>query len=271
MEINTETDLQNKSQNLSDSESIAEKPVKKAKPGIVYLSSVPYGMSIPALKNYFSNFGEIGNVFFQMANRENFVGGLSRSSQPTKKFRKVGRLIKGRIRYSEGWVEFLSKRNAKWAAEMLNNSIVGGKKKSPYYDCLWSVKYIGKGFKWAQLRRRIEHEKEIHKRKMTNEIRIVTEETDQYTRAAEIAERLEKRREKHGAQDAGSSGLSSSADVGIKQRLTEQQIQQKQQEKKLKNEKYKAKLQKSKNKKQQQKMVKREERREAIKSLGAFQ
>ena len=64
------------------------------------------------------------------------------SNKPTKI--KKG-LQKGRIRYTEGWIEFKSKRKAKWIAEMLNNTPVGGRKSAPYYDCLWNIKYIGRG------------------------------------------------------------------------------------------------------------------------------
>lgn len=74
------------------------------------------------------------------------VGGLVGGSYHNQKKKKPrrGRLIKGRVRFSEGWIEFASRKKAKWVAEMCNNSPVGGKKSSPYYDCLWSIRYLGK-------------------------------------------------------------------------------------------------------------------------------
>ena len=48
-----------------------EQIVKKKKPGIIYLSSVPYGMNISGIQAYFSKFAEVSNIFFQQAGREN--------------------------------------------------------------------------------------------------------------------------------------------------------------------------------------------------------
>lgn len=260
---------------LSDPEPTPKK-VKKHKPGIIYLSTVPYGMTSNAIKNYFSQFGEVRNVFFQLADRENYVGGLVGGSynQKKKKPARRGRLIKGRVRFSEGWIEFVSRKKAKWVAEMCNNSPVGGKKSSPYYDCLWSIKYLGKRFLWGELSKRIAFEKEIHQRKMTNEIKKVTEETDQYIKASEIAERLERRNNNRPGQVGSDAGNGTAtlqhAAVGIKQRLTEAEILEKQREKKMKDQKYKAKLQKSKLKKQALKAEKKVERKEQAKSLNLF-
>lgn len=44
--------------------------------------------------------------------------------------------------FTEGWVEFLSKRVAKEVAANLNNKTIGGKKKSRYYDYIWNMKYL---------------------------------------------------------------------------------------------------------------------------------
>ena len=44
--------------------------------------------------------------------------------------------------FSEGWVEFTSKKVAKFVAENLNCKPVGGKRKSKAYDELWNIKYL---------------------------------------------------------------------------------------------------------------------------------
>ena len=44
--------------------------------------------------------------------------------------------------FSEGWVEFTSKKVAKFVAENLNSNPVGGKRKSKAYDELWNIKYL---------------------------------------------------------------------------------------------------------------------------------
>lgn len=52
--------------------------------------------------------------------------------------------------YTEGWVEFAHRRVAKYVATALNNTPIGGKKKSFYHDDLWNIKYLSK-FRWTHL------------------------------------------------------------------------------------------------------------------------
>ena len=46
--------------------------------------------------------------------------------------------------FTEGWIEFQSKRAAKEVATNLNNTPVGGKKRSKAHDVLWNIKYLPK-------------------------------------------------------------------------------------------------------------------------------
>ena len=46
--------------------------------------------------------------------------------------------------FTEGWIEFLSKRTAKEVASNLNNTPVGGKKRAKSHDVLWNIKYLPK-------------------------------------------------------------------------------------------------------------------------------
>lgn len=48
---------------------------------------------------------------------------------------------KGRM-FSEGWIEFEDKKVAKKVASKLNSSQIGGKKKSRWYDEIWSLRYL---------------------------------------------------------------------------------------------------------------------------------
>jgi hypothetical protein len=43
-------------------------------------------------------------------------------------------------KYTEGWVEFKSKRDAKLIAKQLNNEQVGGRRRTPWYDDTWNIK-----------------------------------------------------------------------------------------------------------------------------------
>lgn len=56
--------------------------------------------------------------------------------------------------FTEGWVEFHDKRVAKTVALMLNNTPIGGKKRSYYHDDLWNIKYLSK-FRWTHLTEKI--------------------------------------------------------------------------------------------------------------------
>lgn len=59
-----------------------------------------------------------------------------------------------KTKFTEGWVEFLSKRVAKRVARGLNNTPVGRKKRSYYHDDLWNLKYLPK-FRWTHLAEKI--------------------------------------------------------------------------------------------------------------------
>lgn len=46
------------------------------------------------------------------------------------------------MHFTEGWVEFKSKRVAKKVAAMLNNQHIDMRKKSKFYDYIWNIKYL---------------------------------------------------------------------------------------------------------------------------------
>ena len=43
-------------------------------------------------------------------------------------------------KYTEGWVEFQSKREAKLITKQLNNQQVGGRRRTPWYEDIWNIK-----------------------------------------------------------------------------------------------------------------------------------
>ncbi len=59
-----------------------------------------------------------------------------------------------KVKFTEGWVEFLDKRVAKVVATTLNCTPVGRKKRSIYHDDLWNIKYLPK-FRWTHLTEKI--------------------------------------------------------------------------------------------------------------------
>merc|ERR1712077_104496 len=71
----------------------------KKKPGIIFLSSIPPGFNVSCTIAFFSQFGKVGRVFLQPDMKEK-----------NKRKDKIAR------HFTEGWIEFLSKRVAKEVA-----------------------------------------------------------------------------------------------------------------------------------------------------------
>lgn len=123
------------------------KPTKKdkRKPGVVYLSSLPPYLKPYSLKNLIEarGFEPITKIFLAPLVPSN-AGQKKRSNK-----RKI---------YTEGWIEFASKKTAKLCAETLNASIIGGKKGGYYHDDLFNMKYL-RGYKWDDLNESIQRER----------------------------------------------------------------------------------------------------------------
>ena len=137
VDSSTESDCDQ--ENISDRINLASIN-KKRKPGIIYLSSVPAGMNVSQTTTFFSEFGrqenwQILRIFIhKLFNR---VGRIF--LQPDKNDKKTGKF--NRV-FSEGWVEFMSKKVAKSVADSLNSIPVGGKRRSKAYEELWNIKYL---------------------------------------------------------------------------------------------------------------------------------
>ena len=113
---------------------------------------------------------------------------------------------KNRI-FTEGWVEFASKRVAREVALSLNNTQVGGKRRSPWYSDLWNIKYLPR-FTWGLLNERLAYERAVHKSRLRTEVAIVKRETEHFARSVKQA----KREKKLKAKNAKDSLLQASSD-----------------------------------------------------------
>lgn len=98
-------------------------------------------------------------------------------------------------KFSEGWVEFASKRVAKTVAERLNNTKVGGKRRTRYHDTLWNIKYLPR-FKWAHLNERLAYEKAVRQQRMRTEIAQVKRETNFFIESVDKSKKLTKKMDK---------------------------------------------------------------------------
>ncbi len=82
-------------------------PTSGRKPGILYLSSIPPGFNVSQTTMFFAQFGQVGRVFLQ--------------PDPVEKAKSRNGMAR---HFTEGWVEFASKRVAKEVAEGLNRTQV---------------------------------------------------------------------------------------------------------------------------------------------------
>jgi ESF2/ABP1 family protein len=107
------------------------------KSGVVYLSRIPPFMKLVKLRSLLEPYGTINRIFLA-------------PEDPVAHARRVRNGGNKRKLHTEGWVEFVNKRDAKKACELLNGRAIGGKKGSYYCDDIWNLVYL-KGFKWHNL------------------------------------------------------------------------------------------------------------------------
>lgn len=166
-------------------EELAKFQAKVEKTGVCYLSRIPPFMKHTKLRSMLVKYGEIGRIYL---NPED-----SKISAKRKKYKK-----NRRVNYTEGWVEFIDKKIARQVASMLNNTNMGGKKRSYYYDDIWNIKYLPK-FKWNNLTEQLAYELKVKEQRMKNEISLAKRENKIYLKNVERAkaiEAMEKRKNK---------------------------------------------------------------------------
>jgi len=97
--------------------------------------------------------------------------------------------------FTEGWVEFRKKKLAKRVAFSLNNTQIGGKRRSRWFDEIWNIKYLPK-FKWGHLNERLAYEKAVRQQRLRTEVSQAKREVNFYTQKVEqnrILRKLEKK------------------------------------------------------------------------------
>jgi ESF2/ABP1 family protein len=178
---------QPQSTKLPKSIAAAEKAARKS--GVLYISRVPPFMKPQTLRHYLAPHAPkhgLGRIFLAPESHENHVSRVKRGGNKKKS-------------YTDGWVEFISKKEAKAAAETLNGEIFGGKKGSFYYDDVWAVRYL-KGFKWRDLTEQIANENKEREVRLMEEVRRTREENKRFVedvqRGKMVAGREKKAKEK---------------------------------------------------------------------------
>ena len=118
-------------------------------------------------------------------------------------------------------MEFKQRRVAKYVTAALNNVQVGGKKRHPWYNCIWNIKYLPK-FSWTDVNADRELKRATYDSRIRADISQVKKQTNYYVSNYEKSKNLQemkKRREKKG----GVFETRKFGD-GIKQKLTDEEI-----------------------------------------------
>lgn len=158
---------------------------KTSKTGVIYISRIPPFMKPTALRALLAPYGPLGRIYLTP---ESHVSYLNRKRAGGNK----------KHSYIDGWVEFLSKRDAKDVAASLNAQTIGGKKGSYYRDDVWNLKYL-KGFKWHHLTEQMSNENAERASRLRAEVARTNRENKEFLSNVETArmlERAEKQRKK---------------------------------------------------------------------------
>lgn len=147
------------------------------KSGVVYLSRVPPFMKPQKLRSLLEPYGTINRIFLT-------------PEDPTSHTKRVRNGGNKKRSYTDGWVEFVNKANAKHACELLNAKTIGGKKGTYYRDDVWTLLYL-KGFKWSHLTAEIAAADAERASRMRAEISKTTKENREFVLNVERAKKLE--------------------------------------------------------------------------------
>ncbi|KAM0326765.1 hypothetical protein ACHAQA_006639 [Verticillium albo-atrum] len=177
------------------------------KSGVVYLSRIPPYMKPHKLRTLLAPHGALNRVFLAPED----------PAAHTRRVRSGGN--KKRL-FTEGWVEFVDKKDAKRACELLNARPLGGKKGSYYRDDIWNLLYL-KGFKWQNLTEQITSENAERTSRMRAEIGRTTKENKEFVANIERAKVMdgvkaskEKKRKRADGKGEADGAAASTGDRG---------------------------------------------------------
>jgi ESF2/ABP1 family protein len=169
-------DLPGTSKLLSKKNLVAtEAAIKRS--GVVYLSRIPPFMKPQKLRSLLEPYGPINRIFMT-------------PEDPASHTRRVRNGGNKKRSFTDGWVEYINKSDAKKACELLNAQIIGGKKGTYYHDDVWNLLYL-KGFKWNNLTQQIAAENAERASRMRAEISKTTKENKEFVQNVERAKMLE--------------------------------------------------------------------------------
>jgi ESF2/ABP1 family protein len=176
------------------SKKLAKSVKKTSKTGIVYVSRIPPFMKPHTLKHFLSPFAPsgLGRIFLT-------------PEDPTIHRQRVKSGGNKKRSFLDGWVEFVSKKEAKVAVETLNTKTIGGKKGGYYHDDVWNLKYL-KGFKWRHLTEQIANENAERSARLRAEGARERREVREFlvnVEKAKMLDGMEKKRKRKNGDESG--------------------------------------------------------------------
>lgn len=165
-------------------EQLAKEEKKIKRTGVCYLSSIPPYMKPVKLRSILSRFGKLDRIFLKPEDQASYRKRVKYGGNKKKKF-------------TEGWVEFVRKKDAKMCAQTMNGNIIGGKKSSYYHDDIMNIRYL-LGLKWADLTQQIAKENEERQAKMMLEISQQAKLDKTFVGNVEKAKRIDRKRKAEG-------------------------------------------------------------------------
>ncbi|KAL5038015.1 RNA-binding ATPase activator esf2 [Batrachochytrium dendrobatidis] len=145
--------------------------------GVVYLSRIPPFMKATKMRSLLARYGQIGRIFLNPEDAK--VAARRRKYKHNK-----------RQNFKEGWIEFLDKDQAKRTAATLNNTIIGGKKRSRFYDDIWNIKYLPR-FKWNHLTEQLAYELKVKEQRVQTEMAQAKRENKVYLKNVSKAKMIQ--------------------------------------------------------------------------------
>ncbi|MCJ1477677.1 RNA-binding ATPase activator esf2 [Lambiella insularis] len=161
---------------------LASSQRKARKTGVIYLSRIPPFMRPSTVRHLLSSYGAISRLFLTPEPPSNYIRRIKAGGNKKRSF-------------IDGWVEFVSKKDAKICAETLNGEIIGGKKGGWYHDDIWNIKYL-KGFKWSDLMEQVQSEEKAREGRMRAELQREQRERKAFLGNIEAAKKAKTREEK---------------------------------------------------------------------------
>ncbi|KAK0715587.1 hypothetical protein B0H67DRAFT_514742 [Lasiosphaeris hirsuta] len=178
-----------------------EAAIKKS--GVVYISRVPPYMNPAKMRSLLEPYGKINRLFLA-------------PEDPAARTRRMKSGGNKKRSFTEGWVEFVRKKDAKKACELLNAHTIGGKKGTYYRDDMWNLLYLS-GFKWQNLTEQIAAENAERASRMRAEISKTTKENKEFVRNIDRAKMLDgmhakaAAKQKKASDDGGDSTTATAA------------------------------------------------------------